>query len=196
MRFGSGPSWQVREGDPDDLFFALYIRDALGIVAADDFPPIAPPVATWVPDDEFSISLNAVTGSWRAWWTTLISGRAAPGGALLDAPDFESTDDAQLREAQRALLRRALEWRREHPSPSRATLGRAPSPMLITHLVQDIERTLGRKAAPFVYTIETVPTRGRRYWDLSPTALLVSEVLLADDDAFRDVLRPRLTALA
>jgi hypothetical protein len=89
-----------------------------------------------------------------------------------------------------------MEWRRENPSPSRATLARIPPPLLVTHLVQDIERTLGRKAAPFVYTVESVPTRGSRYWDLSPTALLVSEVLLADADEFRDVLRPRLTALA
>lgn len=68
--------------------------------------------------------------------------------------------------------------------------------MLVTDLVKDIERTLGRRAAPFEYRIESVPIRGRRYWDLSPTAIVVSEALLADAADFRDLLRPRLTALA
>ncbi|GAA1621782.1 hypothetical protein GCM10009790_00830 [Georgenia ruanii] len=71
----------------------------------------------------------------------------------------------------------------------------SPGPA-VGDLVRDIEQSLGRKAAPFDYAIESIPTQGKRYWDLSPTTLLVSEALLAAAADLRDVLRPRLSALA
>ncbi|WP_127130349.1 hypothetical protein [Georgenia sp. SYP-B2076] len=193
MRYGPGPSWMVSLGEPHDLFFALYVRDALTIVDGDDFPPLAPVVPLWKPAGWSGAQRAALADQWHGWWAALIANRpeTRPGG-----PDFGSTRGTELRDVQRELFHPARRWRAEHPSPPRRTNANVPPPLLVTRLVQDIERALGRRAAPFRYVVESIPTAGRRYWDLSPAGLLVSEDLLADADGLRDVLRPRLTALA
>jgi len=67
---------------------------------------------------------------------------------------------------------------------------------MVSRLVDDIEREIGHQTRPFDYRVDVVPVQGQWFQDLSRTSLLVSEELITDSDAYRDVLWPRLTALA
>ena len=194
MRFGPGPSWQLSISDPFDLFFALYVRDATGIVAADDVPSLTPPVpgrATTSSERQRA----ALTEQWTAWWTTLLADQADERGrGGVDEPDFSSTVDApELRTAQQTVFRPACAWRSANRFNERHS--DVTAALMPTHLVAELEREAGRTAPPFSYSVDVIPADGAWLLDLSPTRLLLSENLYADTGSFREVLRPRLTAL-
>ena len=195
MHFGPGPSWRITMDDPFDLLFALYVRDAVGVVGTEDVPPLAGTVARWSPS--WSTAQEAeFAAQWVTWWTALLANRPHHGATLfVGEPEFSGTVGApELREAQRALVRHAHEFRSGN---RRARLQVGPTVgMMPTDLVREIEGEIGRRAQPFAYTVEVVPTQGARYWALSRTGLLVSDALCSDPVAFREVLRPRLTALS
>lgn len=210
MRLGPGPSWLLHLSDPDDLVFALYVRDACRLTAAgDDVPHLTPDVALTLTS---SVTDAAVLpAQWEAWWSALLSNRARGQswyGTFVSEQLGGQSDSrdptgllpigAELRQAQEALLRPARNWRAEHRFERRRAPRLVPHEvsLLETYLVKDIESDIGRKARPFEYHVEALPVRGRWFRDLSSSALLISEELLADTDAYRDVLRPRLTALA
>jgi hypothetical protein len=198
MRRGSGPGWQLSVSDPWDLCFALYVRDALGLVD-DRYPPLTPAVPVWDVPGRPEELRGAAARQWREWWARLLGLRlSGPVDSGLGGPDFAETSGAELREAQQTHFRPARRWRREHPWSRRREPGTVPhdAALLETHLVSEIEQALGRRVEPFSFAVEVIPTAGRRYWDLSPTHLIVSEELHGDTDSYRDVLRPRLTRLA
>jgi hypothetical protein len=194
MRIGSGPSWQIRISDPFEIFFALYVRASAGLVGAEDVPPLTPAVHGW--STMSSERQTAVlTEQWMKWWTALFaapSDGARHGGT--DGPDFPLTIGApELRAAQQAVLRPACDWR----SANRWDEGHSDetAALMPTHLVAELERETGRHAPPFVYEVEVIRVDGAWCRDLSPTRVLLSENLSSDTEAFRETLRPRLTAL-
>jgi hypothetical protein len=194
VRFGSGQSWQLSTSDPFDVFFALYVRDAAGIVEAGGIPPLAPPV----PRSSTAYSgrpQSALKEQWTAWWTALLTDRTDEVGRRgVDEPDFSSTVAApELRAAQQAVLGPACEWRSANRFHARH-LDRTAA-LMPTRLVEDIERETGREAPPFAYSLEVVPVDGVWSWDISENRALLSESLYADTAAFRQALRPRLAAL-
>lgn len=194
MRFGSGPSWQVSISDPFHLFFALYVRDTTGIVGAAQVPSLAPPVLGW--STAYSERQRAaLTEQWTRWWTALLADRTDDvGNRGVDEPDFSSTVGApELREAQQTVFRPAYAWRSANRFNARHS--DVTAALMPTHLVAEIERETGRAAPPFAYSVEVIPADGAWFRDLSPTRLLLSESLYSDTAAFRQALRPRLTAL-
>jgi len=195
MHFGPGPSWQLSITDPFDLFFALYVREAVGIPGPPDVPVLAAPVPA-VPLAWTEGQRAACGDQWSRWWSSLVTDRwqgSADTGP--DGPDFAATVGApELQAAQRVFFRPALAWRRS----SRLgdwSMGPRVS-MVPTELVHEIEREIGRRAHPFRYWIEVLPVREALVRDLSTTRLLLSESIATDFDALRAVLRPRLEPLA
>jgi hypothetical protein len=194
MHVGPGQSWRVSVSEPFDLLFALYVRDAVGIAGTEDAPPLAGTVARWSPSWS-STQRAEFAAQWVTWWTALLANRPHEASPLVGESEFSTTRGApELREAQQALVRRAHEFRSGN---RRAAWQVGPTVgMMPTDLVREIEGEIGRRAQPFAYTVEVVPTQGARHWALSRTGLLVSDALCSDPVAFREVLRPRLTALA
>lgn len=212
MRLGPVPAWTLSEDDPADLTFALYVRDACGLrTAGDDVPPLTPQVHTtlaWPGTDTATL----LRSQWDAWWRALLSDRAIAQDwywAFLSEQCGESArGDAsvgllpiggELSRAQRDLVLPASSWRSAHPferrrAPERACRG--DDSVMVSRLVHDIESQIGHPARPFEYFVDVVPVQGRWFQHVSATALLVSEGLITDSDAYREVLRPRLTALA
>ncbi len=192
--------------DPDDLVLALYVRDACGLAARPDVPRLAPPV----PSSRAAADSANLGEQWSAWWSALLEnrpqGRAWYGAFVTEQlgsqpPPSDHADllpiGPDLMEALVSLLRPAMRWRATNRyRPRRGPEVPREVALLETYLVKDIERDIGRRAHPFAYRLEVVPVRGRWFVDLSPTDLLASEELVADSDSYRDVLRPRLTALA
>jgi hypothetical protein len=198
MRFGPGPSWQISTSDPFDVFFALYVRDAACIAAADDVPPLTPPVPGW--STTFTErQMAALTEQWMTWWSALLTdpGDTDPGDGArrgVDGPDFSSTvDAAELRDAQQMIFPDACEWMSANRWDERHS--DAARALMPTHLVAELEREAGRQAPPFSYSVEVIPAGGAWCRDLSATRVLLSTDLFADTDAFRETLRPRLAAL-
>lgn len=194
MRSGSGPSWQLRVNDPFDLFFALYVHAAVGIDAGADVPVLVAPVsgvtARWS-----DAQREAITRQWAWWWTELMTQRTeGPYVSDVDGPEFRFTVGAELREAQRMLFLPAHQWRTTHRLD--ASMMDRSAAMMPVHLVQDIEKSIGRTARPFRYLIEVLPTPGVLIRDVSTTVLIVSRRVSTDAVALREILLPRLTALA
>lgn len=211
MRLAPRSSWLLSEDDPADLIFALYVRDACGLRAAgDDVPPLAPDVPTTMASPEADTA-TLLRRHWDAWWTALLSDRSTGQRwywAFLSEQFGEPTGGdasggllpigAELSRAQHDLMLPARNWRSAHPVGRRRGPERVPrdGSLMVSRLVDDIEREIGHQTRPFDYRVDFVPVQGQWFQDLSRTSLLVSEELITDSDAYRDVLWPRLTALA
>lgn len=211
VRIAPRSSWSLSEDDPADLTFALYVRDACGLRAAgDDVPPLTPEVPTTIalPRTDTATLLRR---QWDAWWTALLTDRSTAQRwywAFLGEQSGEPTGGdasggllpigAELSRAQQEMVLPARRWRSAHPVGRRRAPDRVPrdDSLTVTRLVEDIESEIGHQARAFDYRVEVVPVQGRWFQDLSANALLVSEGLITDSDTYRDILRPRLTALA
>ena len=194
MRFGPGPSWQMSISDPFDLFFALYVRDTADIVGAEDIAALGPAVPRWSATHS-ERETAALTEQWSTWWTALLTDRTEEAvRGRVGEPGFSSTVGApELRAAQEAVFRPACAWRNANRFDQRNSDHTAA--MMPTYLVAEIEQEARRKAPPFSYWVDVIPADSAGCWDLSPTRVLLTENLYGDTAAFRETLRPRLTAL-
>jgi hypothetical protein len=180
--------------DPFDLFFALYVRDTAGILGAEDIAALCPAVPGW--STAYSErETAALTEQWSTWWTALLTDRTeeAVRGRVGELGFSWTVGAPELRAAQEAVFRPACAWRNANRFDERNSDYTAA--MMPTYLVAELEREAGRKAPPFAYSVEVVPTDAIWSWDLSPTWVLLSENLYGDTAAFRETLRPRLIAL-
>lgn len=207
MHLRGGPSWRLSINDPADLAFALYVRDACGLVTRGDIPRLTPGVPVTTPA---ALHARGLRTQWEAWWSAMLADRLRARtwystfvswrlGVLPDeAVDTAMPGGAELLQAREAHLRPAMRWRSAHRFHRRRDpdLVRKEDRLLETYLVRAIEESIGRRSRPFEYVVEIIPVAGRRFWDVTATRLLASEELLADPGSYRDVLRPRLTALA
>ena len=84
MQVAGRPSWSLGVGDDEQLEFALFVRDAAGLVVKGDGvpPPLAdqPPLAKVLAGDD----PTDVGQDWLGWWWTLVrlhlESKRAPGG--------------------------------------------------------------------------------------------------------------------
>jgi len=169
------------------------VRDAMGVVRTEAVPPLVPAVGRWSPS--WSTAQEAEFAAQRVTRWTALANRPQGANSFVGEPQFSWTLGApELGEARRALVRHSHRFRSGN---RRARLRVGPTVgWMPTDLVREIEGEIGRRAQPFAYTVEVVSTQGARHWDLSRAELLVSDALCSDPVALREVLRPRLTALA
>ena len=182
------------------LVFALYLRDAAGLGGAGGggagVPPLEPAVE-W----DARLAPFATAGAaaqWSAWWESL-QDPADAARARFPSPDGTlSAFGADLQALAAIAAQDAHAWlalrKREYTAGvvggtdcGRSTVGR---------VIREVERELGRAAAPFELVISVLPVRGR--WGLRARRdhLLASGALRRDAAAFRAFLRPAIDELA
>jgi hypothetical protein len=190
-------SWTVTENDPDALVHALYARDASGLdVEMDDPIPALDPAAEV--EDRFAVHATPeAAAEWPRWWQTEVDLGLAPApdqpdlwfAGRLVGPDLR----ALLTQTAFAVNRWQRARQREHAD---LLAHRTPSQrLLVTHLVAEVERDLGRRAAAFNLKIGVLPVEG--IWSCRPRVdhVLVSRELRGDDAAFRGFLAPIIRSL-
>jgi hypothetical protein len=199
MRFlDRSQSWTVTEGEPGALVHALYARDASGLdVEMDDPVPALDPAVEV--EDRFAVHATPeAAAEWPRWWQAEVDLGLAPAP---DQPDLWFAGRPVGPDLRALLTQTAAAvnlWQRarqrEH---TRSLAHRAPSQrLLVTHLVAEVERDLGRGAAAFKLRIGVLPVEGR--WSGRPRVdhVLVSRELRGDDAAFREFLAPIIRSLA
>jgi hypothetical protein len=192
VRTAGRPSWEISVDQPQVLAVALYVRDVAGVVQEApfaDLPEVQPPVA------RAGASATAeASAEWNAWWSRALA--RGPRAVLeLRPPDFPAFADAP------ALHRLLLEHFESASRWSDAT-GRAHAQFMMSaspplgELVAEVERALGRRAAPFALRIDEIPVAGSIWRQVTDTHVLVSPGLLRDVPALFSELRPLIRGLA
>jgi hypothetical protein len=187
-------SWSMTESQGGSLQFALYIRDALGLV--DDAPDAVPPLVPAVPatrrpgpsDDR----------AWRAWFVRVLAAAQtdSPGDPLEHL--LAAGPTPTLGTAATELLEEAWAWCEEREAAHVAGFRRQTHEerLAVTRLVDEVERSLGHRAAPFTLHLVTLPVAGR--WELRARQdlLLFSAGSRRDPARLRAVLAPVVRELA
>lgn len=182
----SGASWMMTERLQKGLQFALYVRDALGLVdsAPDAVPLLEPAVSVRRPPAGGGDDLRA----WRAWFASLLSdvGSGVPddplGRLLISGPT------PALGTAASTLEDDANEWigQRAVEHIEREDRGR-PALNLV---VAEIEDEMGRAAAPFTLHLVVLPVVGLWERRARRDLMLFSEGSRNDMARVRDALGP------
>ena len=191
-RNGRGAGWRIAVGDRQTMTMALWLRDASGM--APDLDPAIPPLDPPVPVDAALAALAGphATAQWTGLWLGLWEGRLEDWFALrtLGPPGFELlTRSPELKALVEAGFRDAARWSAEHrPLAPRG----AGSPPYVARepgaVVKQLEAELGREARDFELDITVLPVAGHRFWLLADGGLMVSENLVRDPQAFRELL--------
>jgi hypothetical protein len=188
MHLETGLSWRIDVRDPFDLFFALYVRDSLGLVGDEPLPRLSAPVPRW--EVARSARLDALAVEWRAWWTSLLAERSgASSSRSLEGPIGGL--GIQLRDVQEALMAPARRWRAAHEWQ-----GLAGASMVPIDVVREIESSTGRQVRPFTYSLDVVPVAAPYVLDASEHRALISEAECTDSAVLAGVLRSRVAPLA
>jgi hypothetical protein len=188
MHLETGLSWRIDVRDPFDLFFALYVRDSLGLVGHEPLPQLSAPVPRWeVPR---SARLDALGVEWLAWWKSLLAERSgASSSNSLEGPIRGL--GIELRDAQEALMWPAQRWR-----ATNEWQGLAAASMVPIEVVREIESSMGRQARPFTYSLDVLPVAAPYVFDASEHRALISEAECTDPGVLAGVLRSRVAPLA
>jgi hypothetical protein len=204
MRRSGSESWGIETSVDRHGATMLYLRDAAGLNGPADYtvPQLSPPVplrAALAPH-----ASTAAAEQWAAWWDEhldRLGARSARGRDLfgpLPAPPPEPGTD--LRVLYEQVVDEANAWVRERMQEFAAhstgplARGRLRQP---AETVARIERELGRPCAPFRLSVSVLPLArkwGRRL--TGTAALVVSEALWLDPDAWDQFLDPVVRSLA
>ena len=203
MRYAGQESWQIREDRWIQHFeWALWIRAAEridapagGIVPG---PLLIDPLPTPSPERDQRV----LTEQWLGWWRMLCelpewSPRDGGEPPLFahSGPDFDGLRDRPL--LQDVLRQRWLEAHQWHSDRKfdglqqrRHTAGTRTS-----SVVAEVERSLGRKARPFVLSIDVLPVDDQEIRAIGDTRFLVPEGV-RDGAGWAEVLRGLVEPLA
>ena len=203
MRHAGQESWQVREDRWIQHFdWALWIRAAERIDAPADGIVPGPLLIDPPPPPSPGLDLPSLSEQWRTWWRELCGlPEWSPGDGerpplfAHSGPDFDGLGDRPL--LQEVLRRRWPEAHRWHSERKRAgiqqgahTRGARPSAV-----VAEVERALGRKATPFVLSIDVLPVDDQEIRAIGATRFLVPEGV-RDGAGWAQVLRGLVEPLA
>ncbi|HJP79560.1 MAG TPA: hypothetical protein VJ914_35140 [Pseudonocardiaceae bacterium] len=200
MRYAGQRSWQIREDRWGQHFdWALWVRAVERI----DVPPggIVPGPLLIESLPEPSPGLDGAVLArewrawWRAWWRALCDLPERDAGLRRELPSGVGLDEQSL--LGEVLTRRFLEVQHWHGERKRAGL-RGHLHLSGTHastVVAEVERELGRRAKPFVLTIDVLPVADREVRGISETRFLVPEGI-RDGTEWAEVLRGLVEPLA
>jgi hypothetical protein len=200
MRFTGASSWQASEGMPQALMTALYLRDAAGLEvrAATVVPPLEPRV-----DLDAGLALYATedaASDWVDWWESFLDPHPEVSGVpqVLLAPLFELELSGDLRRLIEAGHDDAQSWlhERAHEYVQRRIREPHSNRILITLVTREVEKRLGRRAAPFRLRVSVLPVEGEWGRRVRSGHVLVSNHLRADVEAFRAFIEPVIEDLA
>lgn len=183
MRLAGQKSWQIREDRWIQHFdWALWIRAAERIDAPAGGLVPGPLVIDALPAPSIGLNRAMLAEEWVSWWWTLCAlpewspedGRPPPALAY-SGPEFTGlSDQPLLRDVLRRRWPEAHEWHsaRKAAGVREFVRGRRPE---ATTVVADVERAIGRRAKPFVLSIDVLPVDDAEVRVVSETRFLVPE---------------------
>jgi hypothetical protein len=185
MRFVGTKSWQLRLDSPQQLAIGLYVRAAAGLGSAHSWLPAPTPavrVGRQAPE--------AAARQWERWWDDAVMDELAgwwtpPFDGLVGSPELRSEVFRHFHDGVR--------WANQHRDP-RVTQP-TENALMPTHLVAELERAAGHKAAPFDLRVSVIPVEGKTMWQLAPDHVMVTQQLVADHEAYRRRLAVVVQAL-
>ncbi|CAN5253133.1 hypothetical protein BH11ACT3_BH11ACT3_11880 [soil metagenome] len=183
MHSPDGSTWRAREDASREVLVALYLRDAIGIVDPSGLPRL---LGTGLPASPPPVD-DLVAWAWTRWWVGIIE----PDQRMAELPD-----DAGPR--WEPVLRRHLDDARTfagvaHDDYSIRMMERLMADggdVVMTELVAERERELGRASTPFDLRIEVLPLTAAGIWWIAESAIAVDERLREDLASYREALRP------
>ncbi|MFB7886640.1 hypothetical protein ACFCZ3_01235 [Cellulosimicrobium cellulans] len=208
MRFEGRPSWRLSVSDGGDLDLLLWVRDALGLVAAaDDTPPHCEPA----PADRSALlaadARDAAASRWIVWWRAALAFEAAgriaerPSGeaaflgwvrarsvardAVGSPPAFAALDDVPaLRDAVARLLPEAHRALAEREADRAEVLHRRTAADDRRALAAEVARTHGVGIGDVRGAVLVVPVAGTWWRVAAPGAVVCSASAYVGDAAF------------
>ncbi|WP_336725199.1 hypothetical protein [Cellulosimicrobium cellulans] len=208
MRFEGRPSWRLSVSDGGDLDLLLWVRDALGLVAAaDDTPPHCEPA----PADRSALlradARDAAASRWIVWWRAALAFEAAgrieeppPGedaflgwvrarsvarDAVGSPPAFAALDDVPgLRDAVARLWPEAHRALAERAADRAEVLHRRTAADDRRALAAEVARTHGVGIGDVRGAVLVVPVAGTWWRVAAPGTVVCSASAYVDDAAF------------
>lgn len=201
---GAGtPEWLVREDAGQPVLLALYLRQVLGLRAADELPHLRgiPPRV----NDRAAALQAALEDQWRAYWNMTVEPLTHPSPVSLDLVEgFETLLALPVEGAEQ--LRAAViphgpeavafaqsahaRYRRDAGSNS-GTAYRAYASAIAEH-----ERQVGRRAHSFELNVQILPLTQRGVWWIGALTIAVTDGLRGDVVAFDAAIHPIIAELA
>ena len=141
---------------------------------------------------------DALADQWQAWFEVASDRHRRLTAPLLHPPHFEAFDRAiDLQDAIIAHYDAAAGWaaarHAEYVAASTASHARRAAD--IVEVVHDREHELRRQAGYFRLDIDVLPLAEKGTWIVGPHTVVISATLRDDSVAFRDWLRPLVSAL-
>lgn len=186
-------SWLMRESHGYGPQVALYIRDTVGL-AYDMVPPLAPAVARASGEPPTEADLHA----WSVWFTSLLTAEVS------DVPDdplgllLATGPTRRLGTAAAELFETAEAWCRAREADHRKNFlaQKHDQRVAVTRLVAEVERDLGRRAAPFTFNLTILAVAGAWSHRARHDLLLLSTETRYDETRLRAALTPVVRELA
>ncbi len=203
MQLAGQKSWQIREDRWIQHFdLALWIRAAERIDAPAGGLVPGPLVIDALPTQSTGLSRATLAEEWVSWWWTLCSlpewspGDGGPPPAFAyGGPEFTGlSDQPLLRDVLRHRWPEAHEWHSARKAAGVRELVRGRGPVAPT-VVAEVERAIGRRAKPFVLSIDILPVDDTDVRAISASRFLVPEGV-RDGADWPSVLRGLVEPLA
>lgn len=186
------------------MLLALYLREALGIVAPAALPRLREVGATTGPNRS-DAEQRALESQWLALWAMTIEPVEHPSSVPLSLVDEYGTALALPESGAEALAaavprhaeaaRAWVEWSyQRYASDSRTRRGdayRAYAGTIAQH-----ERAVGRRAHAFELTVQVIPFEQAGVWWIGTNSIAVTDHLRADAAAFDAAMHPIIAQLA
>lgn len=169
-----------------------------GLARVRPAPVLRPQPAHPAGDAVTAGTANALAAQWQAWFEVAADRHRRLSAPLLHPPHFEAFDRAiELQDAVIAHYAAAAGWaaarHAEYAAVSAESHRRRAAD--IVDVVREREHELRRQAGYFRLDLEVLPLAEKGAWIVGPHTVAVSTSLREDSAAFRDWLRPLVSAL-
>lgn len=174
----AGSRWTVALEQSEEIDFALYVRDVLGIRGVRDhhLPPVVPAPTRRPAAADSGADDDAAAETWTSWWSHLMRRRSGHAADAQDrpAPDFTL-----------GLRNGFAEWREERNRrdaqdvPTRELLSDLPS------IVAKGGELRGRPNLDLALVLTEVPVAAPVWIEISSDHILVSRAALQDPEGVR-----------
>jgi hypothetical protein len=191
--FGAETDWHISCAEPQPLVLALYLRDRLGLHPATrpEIPPVVPQVAA--DQRPAPQSVATMSGEWAGWWEALLAAVAetAPGARpRLLTGLFEPPPQTALAGAGAAILADARQWSQQRKREIVQLLpGAGPHAAVEQDVMRGMRKELSRSGLRTLeLRVVVLPVATSWHWRATPTTVLVSRPLRADEATYRRLL--------
>jgi hypothetical protein len=204
MAGGSGPEWVIREDAGQPVLIALYLRQAIGVRAPDELPPLRD-IAPFPEPERDEAAQALLERQWREYWAMTVEPQAHPSPVPLELVDgFETLvalpagSASALRAAIAPHAAAALEYSRRASARYGREAAAKPgvSYRAYASAIAEHERRVGRRAHSFELNVQVLPLAQRGVWWIGSLTVAVTDGLRGDVVAFDTAIHPIIAELA